>query len=192
MIEHQTSPSTSGTDSICFVFSTEPPVFRTPTLQGPRVRSVVAGLEFPTDAIVINDTSDWLGVSDATSSAADSLDNIIQQNRIQHVGSTLLQLSHQFFEDFGRPMSQPAIQAALQFFQRHQGIRVPDFSAEPSGFVLATWRSGRQVLTMRFKDEQQIHYTAATQQGNDDHLKRSWGVVSLDGIAGLDATFLLT
>ena len=124
-----------------------------------------------------------LDSSDASTSAVIGLRSFVDQERIREICSTLLQLSHDYYEDFGRPMSQASVQAALAFFQLHASAAVPAFSAEPSGYVLATWRKGREVLTLRFKDAGPIQFTVAREIAGDHTLQRSWGGTTIDGAA---------
>lgn len=93
--------------------------------------------------------------------APESSSNWAEQEESRQVCERLLELSNDYLEDFQHPMIQASVQAALTFFQRHPRVTLASFSAEPSGRVLGTWRKGREVLTMRFVDQEQIHFTLA-------------------------------
>jgi hypothetical protein len=135
-----------------------------------------------------------LDARDASTSAAVWLVNFADQSRITAICSRLLGLSLDYYADFHRPMSQASVQAALAFFQRHSGTAVPAFSAEPQGYVLATWRKGREVLTLRFKEAGPIQYAVAREVDGEATLKRTWGGTTIDGVASAEfagASFLL-
>jgi hypothetical protein len=102
-----------------------------------------------------------------------------QQHRLSAIQRRLMILVNAFMDDFGFPMSQVSVQAALSFFQRHQQAVVPSFSAEPSGLIIATWRRGCEVLTMRFVEQDMIHYTTAVLMPDQADLQRAWGVTNV-------------
>lgn len=173
MIEYEISPAT-GNRSLIGMFSTE---------RGePRARQ-----QRPWRSVgETNDasTSDSVGeLNDAGSSASVGLANFADQKRIGAILTTLLRLSNDYFDDFRQPMSQVSIQAALAFFQRHSEANVPALSAEPSGYVIATWRRGREVLTMRFKEGAMIQFALARELPGEPCLKRTWGATTVESLA---------
>ena len=110
---------------------------------------------------------------------------LIEQQRLEGVSQRLIKLAYVYYEDFHSPMSQVSVQAALAFFQHHVGANIPAFSADASGHVIATWRSGREVLTMRFAQGGVIQY-ALVAETVGAALERSWGVTDLDKASAED------
>ena len=167
MIEYEMSPAT-GNGSLSGMFSTE--------RSGPRARPW-RSIGETSDA----STSESVGEpNDAGSSASVGLTIFADQKRISAILTTLLRLSNDYLDDFGHPMSQTSIQAALAFFQRHAKAMVPALSAEPSGYVIATWRRGREVLTMRFKEGAMIQFALARELPGEPCLKRTWGATTVE------------
>lgn len=166
MVEYEMSPAT-GNQSLSGLFSTE--------WSEPRTRQ-----PYPWRFNLAAETNG------ASTSASVGLANFAEQERIRGIVATLLQLSYDYFDDFRQPMSQASIQAALAFFQRHSNATVPALSAEPSGYVIATWRSGREVLTMRFKEGAMIQFTVAREVPGETSLKRTWGVTTVESAAGAE------
>ncbi len=115
---------------------------------------------------------------EVSNSAAVGAMTLMEQQRLDGVSQRLIRLAYTFYEDFQCPMSQVSIQAALAFFQHHVGANIPAFSADASGHVIATWRNGREVLTMRFAQGGVIQY-ALVAETEGAALQRSWGVTDL-------------
>jgi hypothetical protein len=121
--------------------------------------------------------------------SADSLDGVnngaavdsgqmAESMRARLISKRLMELGLAFFEDFGRPLDSASTEAATAFFRGCPNIGLPAFSAEPSGHVLATWRKGREVLTVRFVDRGPVHFTLARNVADSPNLKRTWGAAT--------------
>lgn len=112
-----------------------------------------------------------------TGAAVDS-GQMVESIRARLISKRLVALGQAFFEDFGRPLNPASTEGLTAFFRGSSNVSLPDFSAEPSGHVLATWRKGREVLTVRFVDQGPVHFAVARMVADSPDLHRTWGVAT--------------
>jgi hypothetical protein len=126
--------------------------------------------------------------SDDNGAAVDPA-QMVESKRGKVISKRLMELGLAFFEDFGRPLNSASTEAVTAFFRGWSNAVIPAFSAEPTGHVLATWRKGRDVLTVRFVDEGSVHFALAREIAGSSNLKRSWGVATRADLSRAGAPF---
>lgn len=146
-------------------------------------------------------STEWVGTRPAQPPLAPAIEEgaavddgqLLEARRVQAISRRLMELGAASFEDFGRPLDRASTQAALAFFRHCQRLKVPAFSAEPSGHVVATWRCERNVLTVRFENETTLQFTLAVEVEGSSGLRRTWGSAHRSELirAGSEAALLL-
>jgi hypothetical protein len=110
-----------------------------------------------------------------TESGAISERQIQKARRLERIVARVVELDSAFYEEFGRRIDPRSVVASLMALRRLWDLPLPMLSAEPSGLLIATWRRGREVVTVRFLDTARAHYALAVQSAADASIERSWG-----------------
>jgi len=111
-----------------------------------------------------------------------STESLADRERLTEANRRLLKLRLAFMEDFQRPLVSESARAAEVFLNSNPQTASGLYSAEPSGYVIATWRRGAEVIAIRFLGKGRSHFTAAKQSPAHAHLSRTWGFEDPDAL----------
>ena len=122
---------------------------------------------------------------DCFSSPAGSTANVSEaqmrrSQRRKDAGAALMRLSEIFLEDYGCELDSAARRDAANFLSNNFLVGMPRLSAESSGSILATWKTGVQSVVIRFIGGNQIDFSIAEEIGGT--IVRSWGTTSFLGV----------
>jgi hypothetical protein len=111
--------------------------------------------------------------SRASSTAAISEEEFMEQKGIGALDATLVAINSAFYSDYGRQIDARSSVGLARFVRYNTMITAPSIGADASGRLIATWRNGQEALSLLFTDR--LTFTFALTTIGDQGLERSWG-----------------